>query len=870
MNRCSKASKPSIVSPDPMPTTPSSVSTRTIVAAKERRGTGSQAAGNGGSSGSTRRSRRMPVIRTSRSIAQTPLATDGPVARGFVDSGEGRQYRSDTLRRPAGGIVAGRGVVSRTMPDMCSSPQVVLAGGSRPMDYPKLDKVRRSTTPLQLDVVESFARGRISRREFIKRGTIVGLSMGSISAVIAACGGPRRAPARAAAPGDAGASGARRRSPVTGRHDPVAVQRPAGHARPGRMQDLGSLWPDRPVVRVPVHARTRRRRTSRRASPRMDARTPTTPSGPSSCARASSGMTARLHLGRRRRHDGAPRRRRQLRPQGRPRQGLGRRDRRQHGHLHPRRRQRQLPVPGLGVQRPVADHPGRLRHRERPSTRRRTGPAPGSSRPTTSPRAPRSSGTTPGGAARRRSTAPSSRSSMTPARWSPPTRAARSMPSSSSTSCRARRSSTTRTSRSSTRRPPTTARSGCARDTGAVRRQARPPGVRLTIDRPALIQQLFKGRAHPGQRPRHLRRSTRTSMTPSRSGPANVEKAKQLLADAGVTGLTATLQYGQLRRSRTSPCSSRARPPRPASRSPRPVEDTARSTAPSGAPTDPADPPCSGAAEFGIVDYGHRATPGRLPQLGLQDQGRLELVAVFDSPAFDAAFTEFQAAVGVDAQKAACTKIETILNDDVPVADPVLLQLPVRQRQEVHRRLLQRARADVPVGASKVCRSVAHGSVRRDAGAPVLRPPSQDGERSPMARFILRAGCSCRSSRCGCWPRSCSSSPTCCPTMSGGRSSARSRPQESVDALNEKLGTNGPLLDQYVRVDRRASSPSTSATRSCPASRSCPRSSRRSVAPPSWPASRCPDHDPAQHPGRPVRGAAARSQASTGRSCCSG
>ena len=39
-------------------------------------------------------------------------------------------------------------------------------------------------------------------------------------------------------------------------------------------------------------------------------------------------------------------------------------------------------------------------------------------------------------------------------------------------------------------------------------------------------------------------------------------------------------------------------------------------------------------------------------------------------PTFDSAFTEFQTAVGVDAQKAACTKIETILNDDVPIGLP--------------------------------------------------------------------------------------------------------------------------------------------------------------------------------------------------------
>src|SRR5689334_81755 len=61
-NSDSKASKPSIVSPDPIPTTPSSVSTRTTVTGNVVRGTGSHAAGNGGSSGTTSRSVRMAVI----------------------------------------------------------------------------------------------------------------------------------------------------------------------------------------------------------------------------------------------------------------------------------------------------------------------------------------------------------------------------------------------------------------------------------------------------------------------------------------------------------------------------------------------------------------------------------------------------------------------------------------------------------------------------------------------------------------------------------------------------------------------------------------------------------------------------------------
>ena len=45
-------------------------------------------------------------------------------------------------------------------------------------------------------------------------------------------------------------------------------------------------------------------------------------------------------------------------------------------------------------------------------------------------------------------------------------------------------------------------------------------------------------------------------------------------------------------------------------------------------PATPADPPCSGAAELGIVDYGHRATPDVYLNSALEHQGRLERVAV--------------------------------------------------------------------------------------------------------------------------------------------------------------------------------------------------------------------------------------------------
>jgi peptide/nickel transport system substrate-binding protein len=86
-------------------------------------------------------------------------------------------------------------------------------------------------------------------------------------------------------------------------------------------------------------------------------------------------------------------------------------------------------------------------------------------------------------------------------------------------------------------------------------------------------------------------------------------------------------------------------------------------------PEKPADPPCSGATEFGIVDYGHRPTPDLYCNAALQTKGVWNS-SQYSSPDFDAAFKEFQSAVGVDAQKAACKKIETILNEDVPIALP--------------------------------------------------------------------------------------------------------------------------------------------------------------------------------------------------------
>src|SRR4051794_25064942 len=91
---------------------------------------------------------------------------------------------------------------------MLRSTPEVLTGGDSTMDYSQLDKVRRGAAPLQLDAVEAFAAGRLSRREFIQRATILGLSGGAIGMVIAACSGSAASPGASGAAASAGGSAA--------------------------------------------------------------------------------------------------------------------------------------------------------------------------------------------------------------------------------------------------------------------------------------------------------------------------------------------------------------------------------------------------------------------------------------------------------------------------------------------------------------------------------------------------------------------------------------------------------------------------------------------------------------------------------------
>ena len=81
------------------------------------------------------------------------------------------------------------------------------------------------------------------------------------------------------------------------------------------------------------------------------------------------------------------------------------------------------------------------------------------------------------------------------------------------------------------------------------------------------------------------------------------------------------------------------------------------------------DPPCAGAAELGIVDYGHRPFPDVFLNAAFSTGGVWNS-SQYSNPEFDAAFKEYQASIGVEAQTGAAGTLETILNEDVPAGVP--------------------------------------------------------------------------------------------------------------------------------------------------------------------------------------------------------
>jgi peptide/nickel transport system substrate-binding protein len=191
----------------------------------------------------------------------------------------------------------------------------------------------------------------------------------------------------------------------------------------------------------------------------------------------------------------------------------------------------------------------------------------------------------------------------------------------------------------------------------------------FTFDRQKMVDTLFQGRAEIAND--HVVATFMPFFDPSQppQREKDIDKAKQLLADAGVQNLKATLHAPQLQEIPELAQLIQSGAAEAGINLELALESLDTFYGSQWCPAEPADPPCSGAAELGIVDYGHRPTPDVFLNAALKTNGVWNS-SQYSNPELDTTFAEFQASVGVDAQRTAAGKLQTILNEDVPIGLP--------------------------------------------------------------------------------------------------------------------------------------------------------------------------------------------------------
>jgi peptide/nickel transport system substrate-binding protein len=202
--------------------------------------------------------------------------------------------------------------------------------------------------------------------------------------------------------------------------------------------------------------------------------------------------------------------------------------------------------------------------------------------------------------------------------------------------------------------------------------------IAYTLDRQQMVDTLLEGfgsiaNDHPVH---HTLPFFDADATPQRT--RDIDMAKQLLVDAGQEGLTATIQAGDIQMSPDMAAiveQNAAEAGITLS-----VGVTANSDfygeywctgASYGASPETSGPgrPCGASAAIGIVDYGHRPTPDVYFGRALETDGDWNS-SNYASADFDALFAQYQAAVDVDGQKNAVGEIQKLLHEDAPALYP--------------------------------------------------------------------------------------------------------------------------------------------------------------------------------------------------------
>jgi len=102
-------------------------------------------------------------------------------------------------------------------------------------DRRRLDPIRDRSSELQNHYIDEFVAGRISRRDFVRKGAVIGMSTTLMGAILSACGGANSS--SSASSGSSSSAG----TPVKGGTLKLASVTPAGAINPITISDAGGL-----------------------------------------------------------------------------------------------------------------------------------------------------------------------------------------------------------------------------------------------------------------------------------------------------------------------------------------------------------------------------------------------------------------------------------------------------------------------------------------------------------------------------------------------------------------------------------------------------------------------------------------------------
>src|SRR5215472_14846514 len=110
--------------------------------------------------------------------------------------------------------------------------------GRKNIDHGRLDDLRSGQGPVQEHVIDEFVAGRLSRRDFIRRGTMIGLSMPVVGGILAACGSSSSTPATGSSATPSGKAGANIKAGIL---VPAAAINPLTIADTGGLELIGNV-----------------------------------------------------------------------------------------------------------------------------------------------------------------------------------------------------------------------------------------------------------------------------------------------------------------------------------------------------------------------------------------------------------------------------------------------------------------------------------------------------------------------------------------------------------------------------------------------------------------------------------------------------